>query len=190
VLVDFRGNKRFVAFGDLRDAPVYRESAMGKRFVGVALDLDSGERVKVPIGEERFAGERAEELSGSIRAALEKHRQRAGDEDASVLARGDRSAAAWAARLRGIGEGANAGPREAPIDEERLFRIAESPDAAPELRAGAAAALSARLDDEGRTRLRIAADATAEPDVRSALTAAVDGDEEAVITALDQVKRA
>jgi hypothetical protein len=47
---------------------------MGKRFVGVALDLDSGERVKVPIGEDRFAGERAEELSGSIRTSWSSSR--------------------------------------------------------------------------------------------------------------------
>jgi hypothetical protein len=189
VLVDFRGSKRFVAFNDLEDAPVYRESSMGKRFVGVALDLLSGERVKVPIGEDQFgAGERASLLSESICAALEKHRRGMIADDASALARGERSAGVWAARLRGLGEGANAGPREAPIDQERLFRIAENPGAEPELRAGAAAALSTRLDDEGRKRLRIAAEGTASPEVKGALAAAADGDEEAVVAALERVK--
>jgi hypothetical protein len=189
LLVDLRDGKRFVPFLELLAAAVYRETTMGKHFVGVELALRSSERVKIPLGEDQFgASDRAEALCASIRSALEAHERRRTDEDASGLARGGRTASEWATRLRSLGAGANAGPREAPIDGEKLFRITESPDAPAEIRAGAAVALSSSLDAEGRTRLRIAADATASPELTEVLNSAAEGDEEAVVAALDRMK--
>ncbi len=190
IFIDLRDKKRFVPFSDIVEATVYREDAMGKRFVGVALALGSGEPMKLPIGEDQFgAGDRAAALSAALTSAIEAFRRNAAPDDAALLLRGDRSVAAWANDLRRIGEGANAGPRDAPIDPDRLLRIAESPAATAEARAGAAAALRAKLDAEGKKRLRIAAESTVSPDLADALSAAAEGDEKAVETALDRVRR-
>lgn len=190
IFVDLRDKKRFVPFSDIVEASVYRENAMGKRFVGVALAMRSGEPMKLPIGEDQFgAGDRAAALSAALTEAIKAFQRNAAPDDAALLLRGDRSVAAWANDLRRIGEGANAGPRDAPIDPDRLLRIAESPAATAEARAGAAIALRAKLDAEGKKRLRIAAESTVSPDLADALSAAAEGDDEAVETALDRVRR-
>jgi hypothetical protein len=189
LLVDLRDGQRFLGFGDLDGAGVYRESAMGKRFVGVRVVLADEDRedLKIPLGEDQFgAGDRAEQLAAMITAALCAFRERDFAEEASLLSRGGRSAEAWAAHLGAVGEGANAGPREAPVPPERLLRIAENPGAPASLRAGAAVAVRARIDAEGRARLRLAAQGTASPELQAALESAAGEDEEAVLTALDR----
>jgi hypothetical protein len=189
LLLDLRDGRRFVGFGDLDEAVVYREHALGKRFVGVRLTFgeESGEALQIPLGEDQFgAGDRAVQLAAAITAALRAFRERDFAEEASLLSCGGRSASAWAARLGAVGEGANAGPREAPVPPERLLRIAENPGAPPALRAGAAVAARARLDADGRARLRIAAQGTASPELQAALESAAGEDEEAVVAALDR----
>jgi hypothetical protein len=189
VRVDLRDHQRFVRFEDLEEAPVYRRKSWGKTFVGVALHLQGGERVEVPIGEDQFgASDRAHTLSKAIAIALERYRRAGPPDDASALARGSRSPAEWATALRGLGAGANAGPREAPIDPDRLLRIAEDPGAAADARAGAAFALVASLDDDKRERLRIAAAGTASTELKGVLLSAADGDEEGAVAALDRVR--
>jgi hypothetical protein len=151
VLVDWRGDKRYVPFSEIEDAPPYAEDILGKRMIGVELRLRGAPPVKVPIGEDQFgADKRVAELSGAIRAALEGYRRLAAADDAAFLARGERTKEAWLAHLRGLGEGANAGPREAPIPVERLWRIALDPSAgaapapAPPWRSRAASTRPAR----------------------------------------------
>jgi hypothetical protein len=188
IFIDWRGKRvRFVAFTDLEGACVYRERTMGKVMVGVAAALGSGEVVKVLIGEDQFgASARAAALAARIELSLEAHRRVTEDVDTSMLRRGDRTAEAWLARLRGLGEGANAGPREAPIPPDRLFRIVESANAEPEARAAAALALVPTLDEGGKTRLRIAAESTAAPMLRVALECAASGDDEGALDALEK----
>jgi hypothetical protein len=189
LLVDLRDERRFLAFGDLEGAEVYREHSMGKRFVGVKLVLADEERddVRVPLGEDQFgAGDRAAQLAAMVVAALAAYRDRDFAEEASLLSRAGRSAEAWAAHLGAIGEGANAGPREAPVEPDRLLRIAENPGAPPAVRAGAAVAARARLDADGRARLRVAAQGTVSPELQAALESAAGEDEGAVLTALDR----
>lgn len=189
VLIDWRDSKRYVAFADLEDAPVYLEAVMGKELVGVALELRKGGPIKVPIGENQFGADRqAAELSRRIRAGLAVHRRREQGDDSSLLARGSRSPEAWLQRLRNLGEGANAGPREAPIPVERLWRIVENPAVDASARAGAAVALGGKLDEEGKQRLRVAAESTAAPQLRIAMESAVTGDEEAAVAALAAMK--
>lgn len=189
VLVDWRGDKRYVPFSEIEDAPPYAEDVMGKRMIGVELRLRGAAPVKVPIGEDQFgADKRVAELSGAIRAALEGYRRLAAADDAAFLARGERSKEAWLAHLRGLGEGANAGPREAPIPVERLWRIALDPSAGAASRAGAAAALASGLDAAGKERLRVAAESTAAPHLRFALEAAATGDEQAMSDAMDRME--
>lgn len=190
VLIDLRDSeKQYVSFADIIDAPRYDEHVMGKHFIGVSLELRSGGAVKVPMGEDQFgADKRVAALSDRIRAALDAYRRREQGDDASALARGARSPEEWHRRLRGLGEGANAGPREAPVPIDRLWRIVEDPSAEPPIRAGAAAALSAGLDDAGKQRLRIAAESTAAPKLRIALESAAAGDDDAVVAALAEVE--
>ena len=189
VPLDWRGDKRYVPFSEIEDAPPYAEDVIGKRMVGVELRLRGAAPVRVPIGEDQFgASKRVAELSGAIRAALEGYRRLAAADDAAFLARGERTKEAWLAHLRGLGEGANAGPREAPIPVDRLWRIALDPSAEAASRAGAAVALAGGLDAGGKERLRIAAESTAAPHLRFDLEAAAAGDEEAVSQALDRME--
>lgn len=191
VLVDWRNEQRFVPFSEIGDAPPYAEDVMGKRMIGVELRLRDGQSLKLPIGEDQFgADERVRTLSIAIRAAIEKYRKIEAVDDAGFLARGERSKDEWLSRLRGFGEGANAGPREAPIPVDRLWRIVEDPSAGVTSRAGAAVALSRALDTAGKERLRIAAEASAAPHLRVAIEAAATGDEEAVSEALDKLEGA
>lgn len=188
VWIDSRGSRQYVPFADIDDAPPYAEDVMGKRMIGVALALRSGVSIKVPIGEDQFgADKRVAELSAGIRAALETFRRSSTEDDAASLEPRDRSAEAWLARLRSFGEGANAGPREAPIPVDRLWRIVEDPHAIPAVRAGAAVALARGLDAEGKQRLRVVAGSTAAPHLRIALEAAAEDDEDAVSAALNEV---
>jgi hypothetical protein len=64
--------------------------------------------------------------------------------------------------------------REVQVDSERLWRLLDDPAAAPASRAGAALALSS-IDAASRTRLRVAAEACAEPRLRVALSRVADG---------------
>jgi hypothetical protein len=188
LLVDWRGKKRYVSFADLVDSPPYAESMMGKRMIGVSLVLRSGERVKVPIGEDQFgADKKVAELSRRVRAALERYAHHEHGADAVALARGDRTAEAWLARLRAMSDEANAAPREAPVPADRLWGIVEDPAAPASARAGAAFALAPKLDDDGKSRLRVAADATVLPKLRVALESAISGSDEEAVAALEAI---
>jgi hypothetical protein len=88
-----------------------------------------------------------------------------------------------------VGAGAAADHRNAPVPPDKLLSIAEDPRAEPLARAGAAVALSGALDDDGRARLRAAAEATVMPRVRVALEAAArEAREEELIEALSALE--
>lgn len=90
----------------------------------------------------------------------------------TLLAREGRSVATWRAFLTGLTD-AVGGYRQATLDRARLEAALVDPAATPERRIAAALALSAT--DEGRTRVRVAADAGAEPAERAALEAIAEG---------------
>jgi hypothetical protein len=94
----------------------------------------------------------------------------------------------WLARLRAFGHEDAGGFRDPKIPPERLWRIVEDPSAPASARAGAAVALRAKLDDDGRTRIRVAADATAAPKLRVALESTAAEDDQAVRDALDELR--
>jgi hypothetical protein len=73
---------------------------------------------------------------------------------------------------------------------DRLWSVLEDGASAPAHRAAAAVALSPHLDDAGRQRVRIAAQATATPKLRVALEAAAEDDDVRLIEALDEVTAA
>ena len=64
--------------------------------------------------------------------------------------------------------------RETRLDEDRLWRVLDDAAAPPATRAGAALAISV-LDQPARLRLRVAAEACAEPKLRVALSRVANG---------------
>src|SRR5689334_17797454 len=57
LLIDWRDERRYVAFSEISDIRVYTEKSAGKTFIGVVLALES-EEVKVPIGENQFGADK------------------------------------------------------------------------------------------------------------------------------------
>lgn len=76
--------------------------------------------------------------------------------------------------------------REAPIRNEDLWKVVESPGADVTARAGAAAVLAREASDEDRVRLRVAAETCAEPRLRVVLDKAATGED--VMEALAEVE--
>jgi hypothetical protein len=129
---------------------------------------------------------RADLVAERIREALESARRGDPAQDVALLARNAREIGVWVRALRAVAAGA-VDHRTAPIPEDRLWRIAEDPNASPTARAGAAVALTPSLDDAGKARIRVAADATASPKLRVALEAAAETDEAALEHALAEL---
>ena len=128
------------------------------------------------IGEHYALVERLEDAREAHRADDESGRSLA-----AALARGGRSARAWVKDLAVMAEAGGTGYRAAALPRETLWRIALDPSETEELRIGASLTLRNELDDEGRARLRSAAEASASPRVRVALTGAADAlDDEAL----------
>lgn len=179
------GKDRFVPFSKVRSVEAYEERVGGKTYLGVALDLDGGERVKLPAGQKGFTSVEAAELEERVREALALHRDGAGPVDERLLARGSRGVPEWIAALRALGAGANASHRTPPVPPEKLLRIAEDAAADPLVRASAAVAVAAAAPD-AKKRVRIAARTTASPKLRVALerVSADDATDEAVAEAL------
>jgi hypothetical protein len=123
-----------------------------------------------------------------VQEALElfRRQQRAGE--VRLPDRGERPVAEWIRALRSaVSEGA-VDHRTAPISVEALWHIAEDHGAQKVARASAAVALGERLDAAGRARLRIAAVATAAPDLRAVLeVSAEEADDERLSQALSRL---
>lgn len=179
------GRERFVPFSRVRGVQTYEERVGGKTYFGVALDLDGGERVKIPAGQKGFTSMNTAELEERIREALALHREGAGPVDERLLARGRRAVPEWIASLRALGAGANADLRTPPVPPEKLLRIAEDAAAAPLVRVSAAVAAAAAAPDAKR-RVRLAARTTASPKLRVALerVSADDATDETIAEAL------
>ena len=189
ILVDWRGEVRYVPFAAVSGASLYLEKKGGKKIVGVFIELVSQERLRVAMGEDQFgAKDQAEKLCRGITRALERHRAAATPEEEDRLARRTLGGEAWLAKLRSMGAGANAGHREAPLPPDRLWRIVEDPTASAPSRAAAAVALGPSIDAEGKARLSAIASRTVSPKLRVALQTAPSEDDAALIEALAGVE--
>jgi hypothetical protein len=100
-----------------------------------------------------------------------------------VLARGERSARQWLRDMRDLTKRHDY--REAAVTSEHLWPVLENAAVDSPARAAAAVALRDHLDEEGRARLRVAAEACASPNVRVALEAVLGEDEEELTRALE-----
>ena len=75
--------------------------------------------------------------------------------------------------------------RSAAIPADELWKVLVDPTEPAQFRAGAALALRRNLDEEGRARVRIAANASAEPPLKRVLAAVNEEDDAALDAALD-----
>jgi hypothetical protein len=90
--------------------------------------------------------------------------------------------------LRSLAVGSSAGYRSAGFDRDMLLGIVEDPARAPDERAAAAVALGTSLRDEDGERLRRVAAASASPKLRIAVDAALEGDDAALVEALEALE--
>jgi hypothetical protein len=183
--------RQLFRYADIEAVRVFdeRSSVFGaKRQRGIAIHLRSGDVVRLP--DDPGAATDLGAVVERIRDALARSGRGDAIDGEPLLERRGRSPAEWLRAVRGLGSGANADHRTAPVRPETLWRIVEDPTAGPEARAGAAVALQERLDDEGRTRLRIAALSADTPGLRLALeAAAAEADDAELEGALEELAR-
>ena len=142
------------------------------RVLTLVLRDDAKGRPRRPIREACADADVAEGLA----ARIEEQIERAGRGPrvaplAELLAPGDRPVAAWRASLAGLLRGSDR-YRSAAVDGDDLLTLVEDASAPPKIRIGAAIALRDRLAEGDRARVRVAADACADPSLREALEAA------------------
>jgi hypothetical protein len=187
VLLRWLGTARFVPAADI--VGVEREvRGFGKnRHLLVRVTRRNGPSLDIAVGGARWAEDDAAALAARVEEVVAAHR--AGTVGAAAaLARGDLDAGSWLRALRAVGVGAGANFRRPEVDRDALWTVFESPASPAEARVAAAVALAARPSEETATRIRVAADALAEPALRQALGAAASGDDaavEAAVRALD-----
>jgi hypothetical protein len=126
-------------------------------FLGLALS--SGERIRL------HAGARAAAVASRIEEARNAFREGRDRVDPLIDPAG-RTVDRWLSDLRSARPVAY---RDAHLDADNLWRVLDSTGAPATRRAGAALALSPSLDDASRGRLRVAAEACAEPRLRVVL---------------------
>lgn len=169
IIVEQRLRRRFVSFEDL-DSISTGPSA-------VVLHLKDGTTVRA----------RARNLDSAARSAIEQRVRAAlalrGDRnvDPGALAeldRGSRTAAAWREALSGL-LSQDRGYRRARLTREQVLGVLENPAAPAGRRVAAAYALATSGDGDAPTRIRIAAGASANEAVRSALEKIAEGEFEA-----------
>jgi hypothetical protein len=188
VEVRWLGSRRFIRHRDIVNATMYESGLGNSRYLGVALTLESGEEIRLPVSQARSDADRTRMILERIHEAAAEAERRHVELDPALLARGDRDVGDWMRALRSLGAGANATMRTAPVEADRLWRIVEDPAGAPITRAAAAVALTADPAADSRRRLRAAAEATAAPRLRIAIDAAAAHDEDALKEALAELE--
>lgn len=139
---------------------------------------------------QRYSAMHRDAVLARMKEAWELFRQRGPAADmAALVGRGTRTHEEWFDAL-GKMAGADAGYRDAVVREDDLWRVVEDPAAPEDARAGATMVLRSKLDDAGKQRLRVAAEATASPKLRVVLeTAAEDAALEDAMTDLAEEKK-
>ncbi|MGD0527424.1 MAG: hypothetical protein ABSE49_19945 [Polyangiaceae bacterium] len=149
---------------------------------GIEIVLRSGGTIRLhpmqgprPLLYRHLAPE-GRKLVERVQAQLSAYRGMARAE-ATLFVRGHRSADIW---LRGIDATREdvTSFRSPAIPADALWRLVDDAGAPVSARAGAAAALRLRLDDAGRARLRLLADACASQPLRAALEAVASGEDD------------
>jgi hypothetical protein len=184
------GVRRFLPYDQMVGIVRYEKGWGNSQVKGLRVTLRSGEEVEVPIKRGRWDDDQIAVIGERILEAKDAVERGDIAVDAALLQRRERPLGEWVAALRAIGTGANATLRTAPVPRDKLMRIVEDPKQAATARAAAAVALGSELDDDGRVRLRMAAEATAAPKLRVAIEKVASGGDDAEIeAALSEVER-
>jgi hypothetical protein len=168
-------DKRFVSFRDVDEIEKAGRDLTLKLKDGSTVDLHQHAQNDVA----------ANDLVARIRAGIATF-EAAPKRAADAVDRNGRTIAEWIASAAKAHERA-ANYRAPVVPQDELWRIVEDASASPTERAGAALALRADLDDDGKTRLRIAAGACAERKLRVALES-VTSDDETLAEALEPLE--
>jgi hypothetical protein len=185
IALQWLGQTRFIGYEDITVVTRFERSWGRSRMMGIKLLLRSNDEVLIPVTTNEWGNlESLRIIEERINEGMASFREGGALADAALLKRGERALSDWVVALRSLGAGANADLRTAPVPRDRLFRIVEDPAAAPADRAAAAVALGGELDDQGRTRLKAVAAATAAPRLRIAIEKAAEPDLAAVEEAL------
>lgn len=172
---------RFIAFRDLDRVTLSDEEVTLHLRDRTTIAVHNLSEKRADLGDDRD-GEAAG-LVARIRDAHAAYRA-APPTTAPALDRGSRTTEEWIQHARDVREDA-ATYRAGVVPDEQLWRIVEDASASAAERAGAALALRHDLDDKGRERLRIAAEACAEKRLRVALETASSDDDAALADALE-----
>lgn len=205
VLITTLGRGRYVPLREIERAELSDQAQFLNNYgATVDLQLKSGETVTVVARRYRarrsgfsdrdvaqvHASTIAERINEAVAAAA------SGDVaalNARVLARSSRPIAEWIKSLRNVLDASETFRAEAAPRPEQLFRVVEDATAEHSLRVAAALALSPHLDEAGKHRVRVAAQATAAPKLRIALEAAAgardDSDLEEALTAIEEERK-
>ena len=126
-----------------------------------------------------------------IRQARAAFRERANAPELAVaLDRGAHTTREWLADLRKLGEGTIATFRTIGVAREQLLDVVESTTASAKDRMAALVALRPHLREEEKTRIRVATESIAAPEVRDRMVRVLDTEEEhEMIEALEAVDR-
>lgn len=205
VLVRWLGRSTFHLLNDVERAEVIEGAGWGNlqplvvRLVkrdGAHVDLLGGLQRRSPFAStiNQYARDRASSLAERINEAIDARRGEGAEAkvsvNASILGRASRPVSEWVAELRAMAARTQTFRDGVALVGEQLWRIIEDPAAEPDHRAAAAVAMVPKLDDEGRARLRIAAEATVAPKLRVALEAAASDDEHRLVQALEELDAA
>jgi hypothetical protein len=181
MLVRRRGGSGFFAWSEIEDLSVGPDVERSQRGPALFVVWKGGarERVGALVG------------SASEARALVKHARRLRASYAArtpvaaaaslPLARDGRAAADWLNGVRAL-RVESPDYRSADVDDEILWSVVEDPRADPTARVGAAAALVAERDQQARARLRVAAEASAMPQLRETLDAIASAEAEDDVT--------
>lgn len=137
------------------------------------------------------ANDEATAIVRRIRQAQSAHRDAAPVTDLSAaLDRGARTTREWLDQLRKLGQGTIATFRTVSVSRDQIFDVVTSTTATAKDRIAALVALRASLRDDEKTRIRVATEKIAAPELREQLVRLLDEDDEVAMTeALEAVDR-
>lgn len=172
ITTNWLGRRRFIPFADV--VAVTSKAPLADEFtIDTLIDRRGGKRVRLRTPEEPTTnihrGIEGRALFDAIRRAYDRARLGARVADARpLLARAGRSSRDWLAALDTHARAAG-GYRDVTIDSVTLAEIVADPEAGAEIRVAAAATLVRAQKTELLPRVRVAAEATADPTTRDCL---------------------
>jgi hypothetical protein len=178
---------RFIPFGAIETAELDGEHVKIRLRDGTTETMhhaSSGKGWKPLLYRDR--ADEGQMLVDRINAQAEQHRRDGAGVGSFV--RGTRATRDWLREVA-LASDEHASFRAAAVPPDELWRVVEDPVAATTARAGAALALRSRLDEGGRSRLRVVADACAAPKLRVALQlAASEAKQESLEAAFEDLR--